>query len=1089
MKKLVGLFIFVLVLGQLAMGQKKAAKDCTVAEIDSILEGLKEDNNMLLYAEIGKAKSAKQYGKADTSYAKMLYFLGHYYWYEYDFEQAEPYFKEAIAIQRTKMPKSPKYARTLNNLAALYKDMSNYALAEPLYKEAMKIRKEVLGEKSPEYASSLNNLGTCYFHIGNYALAEPLYKEAMKIRKEVLGEKHPDYAISLNHLATYYVNIGNYALAEPLYKEALKIRKEVLGEKSPEYANSLNNLAILHYNTGKYSLAEPLYKEALKIRKEVWGEKSPEYASSLNNLAILYVYIGNYALAEPLHKEALKIRKEVWGEKHPEYITSLNNLANCYVDIGNYVLAESLYREALKIRKEVLGEKHPDYANSLNNLGYLYFETDNYALAEPLYKEALKIRKEVLGEKHPDYASSLNNLANLYDETGNYALVEPLHKEALKIRKEVLGEKHPDYILSLYNLANLYQKWDNQTESWAYIQQSLIANIGQEISLDINQAWADSLIAKDYISVDMMLLTLETSYTLLAKKNTGEAKTTQAIVAELVLKILEKARDDFSDEGDKLRNLSKSSEWVLNGLAVLDLDKEGGKGFIFAEQSKSVLLLNAAQTKQAYTFGDLPDSLAQKEKKLQQQKANYEAAMAENRPKVQIDSLRSLLNNLNLDIKDFKATIEKLYPKYAELKYQHKEANIADIQKLLDAKTALIEYVVGNTATYIFYLDKKQLKISRLDISADSLKTQTEKLHHCLSNYAEIKDDQAKAYRDYTEIAHWFYENMLAAPLKNAENIQHLIIIPDGDLSHLPFETFLRTKAEPNGNYSDLAYVVNDFSVSYNYSATLWKQNLTKKKRENNGKMLGIAANYATKLDSSKFHLRLPADSRLRKLLNVLPAAQEEVKSLSEAFSGEFLFDNSASEKAFKANAGKYSIIHLAMHGLLDNQNPILSSLAFTENGDSIENNFLHAYEISKMQLNADLVVLSACETGFGKFEKGNGTASLARAFMYAGVPALIVSLWEVNDGSTKILMQLFYSNLAAGMDKSEALRQAKLKYINDANGSAAHPAFWSAFVQVGDSEPINMYGGGSKWLFWAIGAAVALGLIGVVLYARNKKS
>jgi hypothetical protein len=107
------------------------------------------------------------------------------------------------------------------------------------------------------------------------------------------------------------------------------------------------------------------------------------------------------------------------------------------------------------------------------------------------------------------------------------------------------------------------------------------------------------------------------------------------------------------------------------------------------------------------------------------------------------------------------------------------------------------------------------------------------------------------------------------------------------------------------------------------------------------------------------------------------------------------------------------------------------------------------------MQLNADLVVLSACETGFGKFEQGNGTASLARAFMYAGVPALVVSLWEVNDGSTNILMQFFYKNLSAGMDKAEALRQAKLEYIGDAKGTAAHPAFWAAFIQLGDNRPI----------------------------------
>jgi CHAT domain-containing protein len=258
---------------------------------------------------------------------------------------------------------------------------------------------------------------------------------------------------------------------------------------------------------------------------------------------------------------------------------------------------------------------------------------------------------------------------------------------------------------------------------------------------------------------------------------------------------------------------------------------------------------------------------------------------------------------------------------------------------------------------------------------------------------------------------------------------------------------------------------------------------------KNNGQIFGIAANYASKLDNNKQSLRSSTYQNLRNVLSPLPAARQDVATLSKNFSGYFAFDSLASEQEFKAKAGKFSIIHLAMHGLLDKKNPLLSSLAFTEDGDRVENNFLQAYEISKMKLNADLVVLSACETGFGKFEKGNGTASLARSFMYAGVPSLVVSLWQVNDASTSAIMQLFYKNLAKDMNKAAALRQAKLDYMASVNNpTAAHPAFWAAFVLIGDERPIAIATKGSRTMWYIVGSIGLLAIIGGIFALRRRK-
>jgi len=314
-----------------------------------------------------------------------------------------------------------------------------------------------------------------------------------------------------------------------------------------------------------------------------------------------------------------------------------------------------------------------------------------------------------------------------------------------------------------------------------------------------------------------------------------------------------------------------------------------------------------------------------------------------------------------------------------------------------------------------------------------------------------LADDPTAAYRNYTAVAHWFYKNLVAPALQD-QSLENLIVITDGALGHLPFEAFLTKYNQRKTNYNELDYLINQYNISYSYSATLWKENLKMPKKVNNQQLLACASDYKTP-DSSLLDIRSLYEFKIRSSLEVLPSAREEVQTLSKYFSGLFLTGATSTEANFKKNAVDYSVIHLAIHGILHRRQPILSSLAFTENNDTLENNFLQAYEIAHLKLNADLVVLSSCETGYGEFEQGEGILSLARSFMYAGTPSLIVSLWQVNDQSTSFIMQRLYTYLSQGYSKDRALSQAKLDYIKEAQDFAAHPAFWSAFIQLGDAS------------------------------------
>ena len=439
----------------------------------------------------------------------------------------------------------------------------------------------------------------------------------------------------------------------------------------------------------------------------------------------------------------------------------------------------------------------------------------------------------------------------------------------------------------------------------------------------------------------------------------------------------------------------------------------------------------------------------------------------------------------------FKKRLEKEYPSYHELKYAALSTEASKIQSYLSEERLFLEYFLDHdTAFYVFVISPEDLELFHIPIHKDSFAEHISQFRKSLSDYKFIKEQEDEAYKLYTSYAYKIYQTILEPILKGRDKIKKLIISTDGALGHLPFEALLSEAVTEKRPWSKLPYLLHQYHISYTYSATLWQQN-RERQTKGNGRMLAFAASYNGEKDTlDNSTNRAPHLQQLRDILLDLPSAKEEVLALSQRLQGQFLLGQAASEAAFKTEAGNYGVIHLAMHGLLDSKNPILSSLAFTENGDLIEDNFLEAWEISHLNLNAELVVLSACETGYGRFEQGEGVMSLARAFMYAGTPALVVSLWQVNDESTSYIMQKFYQKLAQGLPKDEALQQAKLVYLKHAKGITAHPAFWAPFIQLGDSRPIKLRQKISSYWLWAIGGVGSLALIagGLAMRRRGRK-
>jgi tetratricopeptide (TPR) repeat protein len=364
----------------------------------------------------------------------------------------------------------PETAQSYNNLAAILNAQGKHRQAQPLYQKALELRQKVLGEEHPDTASSYNNLATNFSAQGKYAQAQPLFQKALELRTKLLGEQHLDTAQSYNNLAYILDAQGKHREAQPLYRKALDLYQKLLGEEHPETALSYNNLAANLDAQGKYGEAQPLYQKALELREKVLGEEHPHTASSYNNLAYNLNAQGKHREAQPLYRKALDLYQKVLGEEHPHTAQSYNNLAYTLNAQGKHREAQPLYRKALELRQKLLGEHHPATAASYNNLAVNFNAQGKYALAQPLLQKALDLHKKVLGEQHPATAAGYNNLAANLNAQGKYALAQPLYQKALDLHKKVLGEEHPHTAFSYnnlgYNLASQGKHREAQPLYW-----------------------------------------------------------------------------------------------------------------------------------------------------------------------------------------------------------------------------------------------------------------------------------------------------------------------------------------------------------------------------------------------------------------------------------------------------------------------------------------------------------------------------------------------------------------------------------------------------------------------------------------------
>jgi CHAT domain-containing protein len=305
---------------------------------------------------------------------------------------------------------------------------------------------------------------------------------------------------------------------------------------------------------------------------------------------------------------------------------------------------------------------------------------------------------------------------------------------------------------------------------------------------------------------------------------------------------------------------------------------------------------------------------------------------------------------------------------------------------------------------------------------------------------------------------------------------RNLIFLPDGLLSQIPFDVLIRPDIQPKQvDYHTFPYLIRYHTISYGQTASLYFFKPSRKSTPSRS-VLAIAPDYGNKKDTGSVYLKTISGN-----LPELKGTIAESRKISRLLGGHLLTGMNATEKKFKERYMDYAVLHLAMHAITDNVNPLNSCLVFTPGADHKEDGILFSHEIYNLSMNASLAVLSACETGSGQAAEGEGILSLARAFLFSGCSNMVITLWKVDDQSSQLLMGQFYQELVEKQEVAKALQSSKLKYISESDMLHAHPHFWAAFTQVGQNTIIDVPQRKLHW-WWLIAIPVIAILLSVIL-------
>jgi CHAT domain-containing protein/Tfp pilus assembly protein PilF len=920
--------------------------------------------------------------------------------------------------------------------------------------QAIQIYENELGLNDTTLAPCYNKLGNYFFFSKSFDSAMIYYSKALYLAEKKTNNLE-DRASYIQNKGIIYLEKGDYANAESCFLESLKLKESLY----PPFSLSLGRI---YLNIGKFYQGISLLDKAIvyinkaeNIYTKTFTKPSLELGSIYWNKGLIFYLSGDYDMALTYLFNARQIIDSVFVD-NKQLISALNS------DIGNVYKSSGLPEKAIKYYNlSLAGNNFQHDVKTYRNLANLYFQEGDLRKAEYYYQKNIEDYSEPGMPANPENALTFLHYGDFLTEIGEDTAIVYLNKayEAFSLNK---GFHARDVAATLYSIGNYYFKKGNIYEALKNNQRSLIsASISFSDTNVLNNPPLKAL------NADILIINILSNKALYLNKIYAETGNVRFLLAScntylLCMDIIDELRTSYKSEYSQLlltddlhKIYLQATEQFMIVHSVTNDDEWLEHAFQTSERSKSMVLLKEFRDANAKKIGIIPEEVSMREKEIKKYLYLYRNHIWEEENRSEPDSnkinyLRASLLNYEQKYDSLIYQLKKKYPGYFKFKYDNTIVSIDKLQNILDDQEVVIEYTLANENIYLFLVTTDHFEVIKVPVDSSlvgdifSLRTNLD--------FDHVPEYSQKDYLNYQLIAYKLY-NKLIKPVDKHIAGKKLIIIPDGELNYLSFESLIENiSLSDTINFRSLPYLLKKCPVTYAASATILT--IIKKGDDpalTNG-VLAVAPSFNFFTRSS-----LAQNGSLATYLPSkmdLPGAIWEVETILSMMKGEKLTGENATESEFKKLASSYDILHFATHTWIDDENPLSSTMSFYPFDLSGEDGILHTYEIYGLNLKGELAVLSACSTGNGKLQKGEGVISLARAFTYAGIPSVIMTLWDVDDISSGNILPSFYEILLQGYDKDAALRFAKLNYIDRTKSEIeTHPAFWSGIVLYGNNR------------------------------------
>jgi CHAT domain-containing protein/predicted negative regulator of RcsB-dependent stress response len=1064
-----------------------------------------------VYLELGEnQKALESYNQALTLYkaekkplyeATVLGSIGNLYFQSGETKKALDFYNQALEIQRTEKDTAAQ-AGTLSSIARIYAQLGESQKALAAYNQALELQRErndLAGQ-----AGILEGIGLLYFTLGQFQLALDSYNQALKLWQAAQGNlSGTDLAFNLTQQAGILRGIGStYALggfrdlakALDFYNQARSLYQKA-GYRYGE-AVTLYYISNTYYQSGEMQKALDALNQALVLWRDIY--KPDSEAGTLRNIADIYISMSEPQKALDFYNQALDILRRVNAPS--EQANTLSSIAAVYSSLGDYQLSIDTHNQALEIFKSI--GNLTNQAQTLTNIGGVYQEAKNYEKGLEFHNQALALAKQ--NNNFPQQVTTLGGIVLVYQSLKDYPKALDAANQILTVSRQ---QNNPSWEAYAFGMSGgVYLRSGDYQKALEAFEKAVTGYR----KVEDRQAEAIYLhgLGKVYKALKQYEKALSTYDQALALQRmfsdrTGEAATLYQVAItqrdrgnlnqartqiEAAISIVEDIRTRVTSQELRTSYFASVQNYYQFYIDVLMQlhKKDPSIGYDAlalhgSERARARSLLELLTEANANIRQGVEPELLERERTLQQkldavEKRRIELLNGQYTNK-QLQALEKETAALLEEYRQVQQQIRRTSPRYGALT-QPQPLTLAEIQQqVVDDDTMLLEYSLGEERSYLWAVTKTSITSYELPKRAD-IEALAQRFYQQTGkqNLPQRRGIGVEPRTDTVDVTSQLSQ-MLLSPVAGQLGQKRLLIVSDGALQFLPFAALPAPDTIGNGN-TPVPLIVKHEIVNLPSASTLAVIRQDTSGRKPAPKAVAVLADPVFSADDE----RLKTSAATQPTVPLQSATPTDVDTLAltrAAFEMSATFDRLPYTRTeadtilklaptaeaiqaldFAANfatatnpqLSQYRIVHFATHGILDSVNPELSGvvLSLVDDKGKTQNGFLRLRHIFNLNLPAELVVLSACETGLGEDVKGEGLVGLTRGFMYAGAPRVLVSLWSVNDKGTSELMSRFYKKmLQEGQKPAAALRAAQIEMLQTPQWK--DPYYWAAFTLQGE--------------------------------------